>query len=142
MAATRSRAHILADVLLAYIPAPILRLALFIPTTAFRVIRKSKNLTNQLGERLVNDKLETSRRGLEMGNDVYSSIGDLLLASAVLLGVGYANDSNYPVDFAASQMERTAMTASEVAAQTAIFLIAGQETTVHPIPILPYWNSI
>ncbi|KAJ7215187.1 cytochrome P450 [Mycena rebaudengoi] len=113
MAATRSRAHILADVLLAYIPAPILRLALFIPTTAFRVIRKSKNLTNQLGERLVNDKLETSRRGLEMDNDVYSSIGDLLLASAVLLGVVNADDSNYSVDFAASQMERTAMTASE-----------------------------
>ncbi|KAJ7939544.1 cytochrome P450 [Mycena leptocephala] len=71
-------------------------------------LRRYTIVTRKLGERLVSGKLEASRRGLEMDNDVYSS---LLHPDAL-------------------QEEKDAMTASEVAAKTAMFLIAGHETTV------------
>jgi hypothetical protein len=74
MFASRSRTHILADWMLAYIPTPVLRLMPLLPTAAFQVIRKSKALTNQLGQYLVNGKLETARRGLEMNIDIYSAL--------------------------------------------------------------------
>jgi hypothetical protein len=74
MVASRSRAHILAEVLNAYIPSYMLRFALFFPTSAFKNLRRYTIVTHKLGERLVNSKLEASRRGLEMDNDVYSSL--------------------------------------------------------------------
>lgn len=126
MVASRSRAHILAEVLYAYIPSYMLRFALFLPTSAFRNLRRYTIVTRKLGERLVSGKLEASRRGLEMDNDIYSS----LRISPPFFPVSNTYGSNFPVHPDASQEEKDAMTACEVATQTAMFLIAGQETTV------------
>ncbi|KAJ7917419.1 cytochrome P450 [Mycena leptocephala] len=113
MVASRSRAHILAEVLYAYIPSYMLRFALFLPTSAFRNLRRYTIVTRKLGERLVSGKLEASRRGLEMDNDIYSWL----------------------LHPDASQEEKDTMTAYEVAAQTAMFLIAGQETTANTLAL-------
>jgi hypothetical protein len=66
--------HIIIDSFIAHIPASVLRWTLQLPSDAFTVIRTTRALAAQLGTRLVDEKVESSRRGLERSDDVYSAL--------------------------------------------------------------------
>ncbi|KAJ7860918.1 cytochrome P450 [Mycena leptocephala] len=55
-------------------PASVLRWTLQLPSDAFTVIRTTRALAAQLGTRLMDEKVESSRRGLERSDDVYSAL--------------------------------------------------------------------
>ncbi|KAJ7262937.1 cytochrome P450 [Mycena rebaudengoi] len=109
MAGSYSRAHIIGAVLIPYIPRTLLRLALRVPSRVSRVVLKAKTLNLQLGTRLVNERLDALQRGLELNKDIFS----------FLLDPRTAGKSRY------------AMTGRQVAAQTSLLLIAGQDTTAN-----------
>ncbi|KAJ7629465.1 cytochrome P450 [Mycena polygramma] len=115
IAASRSKWQIIADDLFMYLPAFVLEVAIRLPTNAFRILRNYGYLANKLGTQLVDSKLEASKHGIDMDNDVYS----ILLKQS------------------ASGRKHT-MNEQEIAAQTAIFLIASQDTTENTLAFALY----
>ncbi|KAJ7116111.1 cytochrome P450 [Mycena crocata] len=77
---------------------------------AFKAIRSETSLANRLGRRIVRQKVEAGEKGLEIDTDLFS----LLLNP----------DTSDP-------MKR--LSQDDVAAQTAVLLIAGQETTANTL---------
>jgi hypothetical protein len=128
MAGSYSRAHIIGAVLIPYIPRTLLRLALRVPSRASRVVLKAKTLNLQLGTRLVNERLDALQRGLELNKDVFSFLCNL----RYLLKLRDTDRPVFPVDPRTAGKSRYAMTGRQVAAQTSLLLIAGQDTTVSP----------
>ncbi|KAJ7113165.1 cytochrome P450 [Mycena epipterygia] len=107
ISSTQSAAHILADAIAERLPVWLSRTSIYLPTAAFRVLRKAKYVVKRLGDHIVREKMQAAKQGLEMDTDVYS----LLLNPDKLekTGKGLSDD--------------------EVAAQTGILLLAGQDTT-------------
>ncbi|KAJ7250349.1 cytochrome P450 [Mycena rebaudengoi] len=111
MASSRSSAHLIGDAMIPYIPRFLIRAAIQLPSKGFRVIRNAKTLTLELGTRLVNERLGALQEGLELNDDIYSS----------LLQAGERGKN------------KNAMTGSEIAAQTSLLLLAGQDTTANTL---------
>ncbi|KAJ7082294.1 cytochrome P450 [Mycena epipterygia] len=111
ISSTQSAAQILADAIAARLPVWLSRTAIYLPTVAFKALRKAKYGSKQLGDQIVREKLQAAKQGLEMNTDVYS----LLLNP--------------------DESEKTGKVLSdeEVAAQTAVILIAGQDTTTNTL---------
>ncbi|KAJ7124219.1 cytochrome P450 [Mycena epipterygia] len=107
ISSTQSAAQILADAIAVRLPVWLLRLAIHLPTAVFDALRRAKSVAKQLGDKTVREKLQAVEQGLEMTSDAYS----LLLNP--------------------DKSEKTGkiLSGEEVAAQTAIILIAGQDTT-------------
>ncbi|KAJ6621509.1 cytochrome P450 [Mycena sp. CBHHK59/15] len=101
--ATLRTVNEVADSILAYLPPLVLRITTLLPTAAFRTLSKYASSTKKVGTRLVDEKVQASLQGLEMSDDVFG----FLLNPDALGGTRYT------------------LSPSEVAAQTAIFLIAG-----------------
>ncbi|KAJ7473355.1 cytochrome P450 [Mycena latifolia] len=112
LASIQSAGHILADAIGAYIPAWILAMAVHLPTAGFEIIRKAKYLSNRLGRKIVQEKVDSVRQGLEL-NDVFG----LLLSTEK------------------SRNTKNTLTREELAAQTAIILVAGQDTTANTLTL-------
>ncbi|KAJ7261677.1 cytochrome P450, partial [Mycena rebaudengoi] len=106
MSSKQSADQLLATPILPYIPQFLLRASLRLPNPASRALFKSKMLSHELGARLVNEKLEALEKGLELPDDVYS----FLLKPE-------------------GPDKKQAMTGTEVAAQTTLLLLAGQDST-------------
>ncbi|KAJ7239894.1 cytochrome P450, partial [Mycena rebaudengoi] len=106
MSSKQSADQLLATPILPYIPQFLLRASLGLPNPTSRALFKSKTLSHELGPRLVKEKLEALEKGLELPDDVYS----FLLKSG-------------------GPDKKQAMTGAEVAAQTTILLLVGQDTT-------------
>ncbi|KAJ7113163.1 cytochrome P450 [Mycena epipterygia] len=107
MSSTQSAAHILADAIAERLPVWLSRTAIYLPTAAFKALRKGKSVARQLGDHIVREKVQAAKQGLEMDTDVYS----LLL-----------NQDK-------SEKTGKGLSSEEVAAQTGIILLAGQDTT-------------
>ncbi|KAJ7249999.1 cytochrome P450 [Mycena rebaudengoi] len=111
MAAVGSPAHLLSASLIEYLPSWCFQLALTFRTEASIAIQTSQKLTQELGTRMVREKLDASRKGLEVHDDIYS----------MLLHPDNADK------------KRGRMGEAEAAAQTALLLLVGQDTTANTL---------
>ncbi|KAJ7926353.1 cytochrome P450 [Mycena leptocephala] len=105
-----SATNILADAIGSRLPSWVLMAASYLPTSAFAVLRKTRFLTKQLGSRIIRDKMDAARKGLDIDNDIYGS----LLAAQL-------------------DARNSAMSGDEIAGQTALFLLAGHETAMNAV---------
>ncbi|KAJ7196345.1 cytochrome P450, partial [Mycena pura] len=99
LSSAQSASQILFDGIGSLLPGWFLRHALYLPIKTFNVVRAQLNLAYRQGWRLVREKREAAKQGLEMGNDMFS----ILLNS----------DS---------------IREEDVVAQTSLMTIAGQDT--------------
>jgi cytochrome P450 len=123
MSSKQSADQLLATPILPYIPQFLLRASLRLPNPASRALFKSKMLSHELGARLVNEKLEALEKGLELPDDVYSFLCEYRSLSA---GQSHCKD---PLVKPEGPDKKQAMTGTEVAAQTTLLLLAGQDST-------------
>ncbi|KAJ7480993.1 cytochrome P450 [Mycena latifolia] len=107
LASGGSPVQILADSIGSYFPTWLLGSLIYLPTSAFKTLRTAKFLANKLGRRIVRDKIDASKNGLEINDDVFS----LLLQDKT----------------------GKALSEREIVAQTAIILVAGQDTTANTL---------
>ncbi|KAJ7673784.1 cytochrome P450 [Mycena polygramma] len=106
--ATQSKTQLLADGIAAHFPSWFWDALLFLPTTSAKVLRKERYLTDRLGRRVVGEKMAAIAQGLEINNDVYSQ----------LLNPEAADGTRK-------------LSEADVAAQTSVVVLAGQETTAN-----------
>ncbi|KAJ7090700.1 cytochrome P450 [Mycena epipterygia] len=119
---------ILADTIAARLPIWLSRTAIYLPTAVFKALRKAKYVAKQLGDQIVREKLQAAKQGLEINTDVYS----LLRASPpFILSIAAYLPDDVPATVNPDESEKTGKVLSdeEVAAQTAVILTAGQDTT-------------
>ncbi|KAJ7106646.1 cytochrome P450 [Mycena epipterygia] len=129
MSSTQSATQILADAIAERLPVWLLRAAIYLPTAAFKALRQANHVAKQLGDQIVREKLQEAEQGLEMemNTDVYSLLRacrPLFVSIALFLPEGTA-----AVNPDKSEKTGKGLTDDEVAAQTAIILVAGQDTT-------------
>ncbi|KAF8187837.1 cytochrome P450 [Mycena galopus ATCC 62051] len=84
------------------IPSVLVRAASYLPTPTFRAIRRAKYISDQLGNRVVQEKKNAAERGMEINTDVFGQLGE---------------------------RGKITLNEDEIVAQTAIIMIAGQDTT-------------
>ncbi|KAJ6492256.1 cytochrome P450 [Mycena sanguinolenta] len=108
-AAYHSPGEFLVGTMMMQLPPWLLRVAVNLPTTAFDVIRRSRDLALQLGERVVRGKQDSTGQGLDLDTDLFG----LLL------------------DPQNSDTTREKLTSEEIISQTGTIMIAGQETTTN-----------
>ncbi|KAJ6538080.1 cytochrome P450 [Mycena capillaripes] len=104
LASSQSAVQILAEVVAVRLPKWVWRAAVHLPTTTFNIIRTAKSFAREIGEQSIREKTVVGRQGQ---TDVF----DLLL------------------DIGRREKRRNALTNEEVAAQTGILFIAGQDNT-------------
>ncbi|KAJ7442380.1 cytochrome P450 [Mycena galericulata] len=111
VAGSQSRNQILSDAIGAKLPTRLLEAAFYLPTATMKAVRESRRLADRIGRGIVQEKLDAAARGLEINDDVYS----LLLNP--------------------QQSDKTsrALSRGEIVDQTAIILIAGQDTTANTL---------
>ncbi|KAJ7924078.1 cytochrome P450 [Mycena leptocephala] len=107
LASSQSAAQILANAFGALLPTSLFNAGIYLPTSAFRAIRKAKYLAEDLGRRVVREKMDAARQGLEIDSDVYGQLLNPVQSDSTTKGMS----------------EETVM------AQTAVILTAGQDTT-------------
>ncbi|KAF7355997.1 Cytochrome P450 [Mycena venus] len=112
LAASLSAASILVDAIRVRLPSWVSVIASLLPTPAFTVIRKNRYLASQLGSRIVHEKMNAARKGLDIDNDIYG----LLVATGHL-----------------EARKSAGMSPDEIAGQAPLLLIAGQDTTANAV---------
>ncbi|KAF8187881.1 cytochrome P450 [Mycena galopus ATCC 62051] len=106
LTANQSETNILSDVVGSYLPVWLWRAVIYLPIAAFAVVRKEKLLVEQIGTRIVREKIDAAKRGLESNNDLYS----LLV-----------------------KPDTRTLSDEDLVNQIAVILIAGQETVTNTI---------
>ncbi|KAJ6465396.1 cytochrome P450 [Mycena sanguinolenta] len=107
LAANQSPGQILSDAVSVRLPKWILKAAIRLPTTTFNIIRNAKAVAKELGRTIIREKMDAARQGSVAETDVF----DILL------------------DLGNPEKKKNALTPDEVADQTGIILIGGQDTT-------------
>ncbi|KAJ7838916.1 cytochrome P450 [Mycena olivaceomarginata] len=74
LASNQSAAQILADAVSVRLPKWVLRAATGLPTETFNIIRTAKSLANQLGEKVIREKMDVARQGLAVGTDAFDML--------------------------------------------------------------------
>nr|GAT48038.1 cytochrome P450 [Mycena chlorophos] len=105
LATAQTPTHLLIDAVAAHLPVPFLRATLYLPGQAMATVRKGRMLADQLGWDVISEKMEAVKRGLDVSGDFFGQL------------VG-GRDS----------VSKTA-SLDEIVGQTAVLLIAGQDTT-------------
>ncbi|KAJ6516676.1 cytochrome P450 [Mycena vitilis] len=111
MAANQSSTQIMADAIGARLPSWLRTAAIHLPTQQFKTIRTAKYLADQIGAQSVRAKRDAARQGLDMDTDLY---GRLLRSSD-------------------TTSSRNTLTEDEIVAQTAIIMLAGQDTAANTL---------
>ncbi|KAJ7238128.1 cytochrome P450 [Mycena haematopus] len=93
LAANQSATQIFSDAVSVRLPKWVLKAAIRLPTTTFNIIRTAKALANELGKKVIREKMDAAREGSDAETDVF----DLLRNS---------------------EKKRNALTLDEVVAQT------------------------
>ncbi|KAJ7190727.1 cytochrome P450 [Mycena pura] len=104
LSSNQSASQILFDAISNLLPGWILRHAVYLPIKHFRVVRTQLHLANREGWRLVREKTEAAKQGLETGGDLYS----------VLLNSDKSNSGR--------------LREEDVVAQTSLLMVAGHDT--------------
>ncbi|KAJ7662846.1 cytochrome P450 [Mycena polygramma] len=111
MASNQSSTQLLGDAIGARLPSWLTRAIIHLPTRTFRAVRTAKYLADRIGTQSVREKRDAASQGLETDADLY---GQLL-------------------DLHASHEMKAKLTEDELVAQTAILMIAGQDTTANTL---------
>ncbi|KAJ6562234.1 cytochrome P450 [Mycena capillaripes] len=111
LSSNQSAVQILADAVGARLPKWVWRAVSHLPTTTFNAIRATKYFANHVGHQIVREKMDALRKGSRIQMDVYDT----------LLEQGY------------SDKKRNTLSEQELAAQTGIILVAGQDTTANTL---------
>ncbi|KAJ7617902.1 cytochrome P450 [Roridomyces roridus] len=117
---TGTKTQLLFDAFAIRLPKPLLRLAIHLPTAAFRALRAFKFVSRSEGWRLVHEKTKMAMTGVveeREERDVYST----LLQTP---------EKNSKDDASPS---KKMLSAQDLVAQTSLFLIAGQDTTANTL---------
>ncbi|KAJ7927255.1 cytochrome P450 [Mycena leptocephala] len=123
LSATQSEAQILADAIGPQLPTWLWRAAVHLPTKAFDVIRREQYLAKQIEGRIVQEKMEATRQGLEINNDLFSLLGEIRFVRPEFGGHHLAVSPDTP----------KTLSEDDLVDQTAIILIAGQESTANSL---------
>jgi hypothetical protein len=75
LSSSQSAVQILAETIGAHLPAWIWRAAIHLPTPTLKALRTARYLTERLGDRIVREKIEAARMGLENNTDVFGLLG-------------------------------------------------------------------
>ncbi|KAJ7643402.1 cytochrome P450 [Mycena polygramma] len=110
LTASQSDAQLLVEGIAGHLPSWIWDVLIQLPTTAAKVLRKQRYFTTRIGDRIVREKMDAASKGAKNDDHVFS----LLLNPD-------AADSNKK------------LSTDDVAAQTAVILLAGQETTANSV---------
>ncbi|KAJ6473337.1 cytochrome P450 [Mycena vitilis] len=111
IASNQSSTQLLSDAISGRLPFWLTRAIIHLPTRTFRAVRTAKYLAERIGRQSVRDKRDAASQGLDTDADLY---GQLL-------------------DLNASHEMKVQLTEDELVAQTAILMIAGQDTTANTI---------
>ncbi|KAJ6481548.1 cytochrome P450 [Mycena vitilis] len=106
LAAGQSTGQVLAGAAGAYLPKWVFGTVINLPTATFSIVRTAKRLAIEVGEKIIREKTDAARQGSVGMTDVF----DMLLHPG---------------------QNRNKLTESEIAAQTGILLIGGQDTTAN-----------
>ncbi|KAF7356160.1 Cytochrome P450 [Mycena venus] len=111
IAFSQSATQIVADAIGARLPGWVWRAAIHLPTATCKAIRTAKRLANELGNQVLREKREAAEQGLDIDTDLYGRLLDL------------------------HRLDRTknTLTEAEIVAQTAIVMLAGQDTTANTL---------
>ncbi|KAF7356161.1 Cytochrome P450 [Mycena venus] len=111
IASSQSATQIVADAIGARLPGWVWRGAIHLPTATCKAIRTAKRLANELGNQVLREKREAAEQGLDINTDLYGRLLDL------------------------HRLDKTknTLTEAEIVAQTAITMIAGQDTTANTL---------
>ncbi|KAJ6451241.1 cytochrome P450 [Mycena vitilis] len=105
IACNQSSLQIMADAIGACLPSWLRGAAKHLPTEQFKTIRRAKYLADRKGAQSVRERRDSARQGLEMDTDLY---GKLVNSSDTL---------------------QNRLSEDEIVAQTALIMVAGQDTT-------------
>ncbi|KAJ7870890.1 cytochrome P450 [Mycena leptocephala] len=72
LTATQSEGHILADAIGSRLPGWLWRAAIYLPTASAAIARREKSLARLVGGRIVQEKVDAAKQGLEINNDLFS----------------------------------------------------------------------
>jgi hypothetical protein len=125
--ATQSEGHILADAIGSRLPGWLWRAAIYLPTASASVVRKKKSLARLVGGRIVQEKVDAAKQGLELNNDLFSLLRTYLSQKSYW---NFDQRQNFAVAADPSDTAKN-LSPDDLVAQVAIILLAGQETTVH-----------
>ncbi|KAJ7182394.1 cytochrome P450 [Mycena crocata] len=106
LSSSQSPIQLITDALSASLPRWVMGATIHLPTATFRALHRERYLANEVGERIVQEKLEVVRQGLERNNDIFSRL----------------------LNPDPSDKTRDVLAGADIAAQTAIVMIAGQDT--------------
>ncbi|KAJ7635377.1 cytochrome P450 [Roridomyces roridus] len=109
LASSQTKHSILRNAAGRHLPEWFWDLMTLLPNHAFDELRRGRHLAGEIGEKIVAEKIGNAKRGLESNNDVFSR----------LLGLD-DNSDNKPK-----------LSEEEVAANTSLMVIAGQDTTTN-----------
>ncbi|KAJ7751106.1 cytochrome P450 [Mycena metata] len=107
LSAAHSRGQILAEAIGSHLPTWMFHAAARLPTPSFKILRDAKRLADELGNRVIAEKTVAARDGLDIDGDLF--------------GILFNPD--------ASSTTKKGLPGDVLVAQTALFTIAGQETT-------------
>ncbi|KAJ7841474.1 cytochrome P450 [Mycena olivaceomarginata] len=107
--ASQSPAQILVDELGGLLPSWLFRRTIYLPTKASQALRTHVELASREGWRLVHEKMDAAKQGLDGGDDVYSML---------LRPDAQTNKSLRPED---------------IVAQTSVMMIGGSDTTAYTL---------
>jgi hypothetical protein len=87
IASSLSATNLLADAIGARLPSWVLMAASHLPTSAFTVLWKTRFLAKRLGSRIIRDKMDAARKGLDIDNDIYGSLRELFSQDCAFIKV-------------------------------------------------------
>ncbi|KAJ7692718.1 cytochrome P450 [Mycena rosella] len=108
--ASQSSAQILIDEFGGLLPSWLFRRTIYLPTKASQALRTHVELASREGWRLVHEKMDAAKQGLDGGDDVYSMLCEYICA--------FTNKSLRPED---------------IVAQTSVMMIGGSDTTAYTL---------
>jgi cytochrome P450 len=131
VSSTQSSFQILAEAISARLPKFARRAVIHLPTQTFKILRAINRLTDTLGKQVVREKKDAARQGLDIGTDLYGQ----LRAYSDVNGSYFGKTADRVHSVEHGRTEKNSLTEEELMAQTAILLVAGQDTTVQ----MPFW---
>ncbi|KAJ7627929.1 cytochrome P450 [Mycena polygramma] len=111
LSSNQTAGQILGLAIAARLPKFVLRAAMDFPTSASRVLHTVKHLADQIGRQIVREKMDAARQGSGSETDIF----DILLHNSE------------------TGERKNIMIADELAAQTGVLLLGGQDTTANTL---------
>ncbi|KAF7356001.1 Cytochrome P450 [Mycena venus] len=111
IATNQSAGKIIAEAIGGRLPLWLRRAAIHLPTATFKVIRTAKRLADDIGKQVLREKRAAAAQGIDIRTDLYGQLLDL-----------YCLDKT-----------KNTLTEAEIVAQTAVIMIAGQDTTANTL---------